>query len=439
MPFTPGMLTRRQWLSMTTAAALTGRPAPVGAARRERQPELESRIARVIRIYGAQGFHRTATGVDRRSGEWLCDEVRALGLAAVQESFIVDRIDPTNTRLIAGGREIEGLPLFDGAFTNPAGIRGRVGLIGTDAEIAFVEAPPNTAAAGELGEARRQDRYRAIVCATRGSRPGLCPHNADSFLQPFGPPVVQVSSEEAAYLHGHAQRGTEIVVVASVARTHTTAFNVVATIRSKRPERPPLVVMTPRSGWYYCASERGGGIACWLEMMRTLLARRPARDVVFVASSGHELGHLGIDAFVAMRPELVRTSVGWIHLGANIGAAVGPGPTAPAAETPDLRHATPVTAAGTTIQASDDAFEGLLSRAMETVGLRVGRRNPRGTIPGGEAEVVHRGGGRYLSVIGSNALFHNPADRGPQVADPSEIARFSTAFGEVAQQLLAGP
>ena len=48
--------------------------------------------------------------------------------------------------------------------------------------------------------------------------------------------------------------------------------------------------MTPRSGWYSCASERGGGIACWLELMRTLNGRAP-RDVLFVASSGHELGH----------------------------------------------------------------------------------------------------------------------------------------------------
>ena len=59
-------------------------------------------------------------------------------------------------------------------------------------------------------------------------------------------------------------------------------------------------------------------------------------------------------------------------------------------------------ARGTTIQASDDEFEELLARAMSAGDLRVGRRNPRGTVPGGEAEVVHRGGGRYVSVIGSN-------------------------------------
>ena len=200
-----------------------------------------------------------------------------MGLAAVQESFIVDRVNPTNTRLIAGGREIAGLPLFDGSFTDASGIRGRLGLIGTDAEIAFVEAPPNTAAAGELGEARRQDRYRAIVCATRGGTPGLCPHNADSFLRPYGPPVLQVSSEEASFLNDHAQREeTEIALVASIARTKTTAFNVVSTIRSKRPELPPLVVMTPRSGWYW-VRERTGRRPCLLARADADAARAPAR------------------------------------------------------------------------------------------------------------------------------------------------------------------
>ena len=65
---------------------------------------------------------------------------------------------------------------------------------------------------------------------------------------------------------------------------------------------------------------------------------------------------------------------------------------------------------------------------MASSGLRVDQRTPRGTIPGGEAEVVHRGGGRYVAVTGRNALFHNVADRGPQAVDPPVIAKFSTAF-----------
>ena len=111
-------------------------------------------------------------------------------------------------------------------------------------------------------------------------------------------------------------------------------------------------------------------------------------------------------------------------------------PPQTAGDDPALRHATPVLGSANTIQASDDEFESFLSRAMSAGGLAISRRNPRGTIPGGEAETVHRGGGRYVSVIGSNALFHNPADRGVDVVDVRMIARFTKVFAAVARRLL---
>jgi hypothetical protein len=187
-------------------------------------------------------------------------------------------------------------------------------------------------------------------------------------------------------------------------------------IDGANPALPPLIVMTPRSGWYFCASERGGGIACWLEVMRALRTAEPTRTVLFVASSGHELGHLGINAFVDRRPGIVPKTVGWMHFGANIGAATDP---------------------GNALQASDDEFDAIVSRAMTVSGLSVDRRIPRGTIPGGEAEVVHRGGGRYVSIIGRNALFHNSEDRGPETVSLAAIAKFSTAFITVARMMAA--
>jgi hypothetical protein len=209
-----------------------------------------------------------------------------------------------------------------------------------------------------------------------------------------------------------AQQQQEVSLLAQVKRTRAAAFNVTAKINGRDATLAPLIVMTPRSAWYACASERGGGIACWLELMRSLRSAPPARDVLFVASSGHELGHLGIDIFVGNRPGIVSKAIGWIHLGANIGAATQSGAiTQSLDDDPARRHALAAAGSGNTTQASDDQFEGILSDALTTVGLTISRRVPRGTIPGGEAETVHRGGGRYVSVIGSNALFHNPDDR----------------------------
>lgn len=430
-------MTRRAWLSIVTASACVAwTPRRLLARLDSRQGELEQRISRLIDEYSRQGFHRTATEVDRRSGDWLYEEVRRIGLAPARESFPLSRVDPGKSVLIVQGRQLDGLPLFDGAFTGNDGVRGRLGPIDSDAEIGLVEAAPNTAGAAAIGEARRQQRHKGLVFVTRGGRPGLCPSNADSFLKPFGPPVLQVSSEESAFLAQQSQSRSDVQLIAPVTRASATAFNVTTMIKGRNAALVPLIVMTPRSGWYSCASERGGGIVCWLELMRTLRAAPPVRDVLFVASSGHELGHLGIDAFVARRPGIVPKTVGWIHLGANIGAAARPGVSPPAAgDDPALRHATPVLGSANTIQASDDEFESILSRAMSAGDLAISRRNPRGTIPGGEAETVHRGGGRYVSVIGSNALFHNPADRGSNTVDVKAIAAFTRAFAEVAATL----
>jgi hypothetical protein len=372
---------------------------------------VQGRISRIIREYEEQGFHRTGTTVDQASADWLSGQVRQVGLVPTQESFPLSRIDPVTSVLIAGDRRIEGLPLFDGAFTDDGGVRGRFGMLASNAEIGFTEVVPNAAAAGALGEARRTSRHRAIVCVTRGGRPGLCPSNADLFLQPFGPPTLQVSSTEASLLNDQAQRGADVQVIAHAIRTPASSVNVTSMITGTDPSLPPLVVMTPRSGWYGCASERGGGIACWLEVMRALRPVRLRRSILFMASSGHELGHLGINAFVDRRPGIVSEAVGWMHFGANIGAATEP---------------------GNRLQASDDLFDDMLSREMSDSQLNVDLRVPRGTIPGGEAEVVHRGGGRYVSMIGLNALFHNPEDRGPQAVDPSVIAKFCTAFTSLA-------
>ena len=58
-----------------------------------------------------------------------------------------------------------------------------------------------------------------------------------------------------------------------------------------------------------------------------------------------------------------------------------------------------------------------------------------GDGPAGEAEAVHRGGGRYVSIIGGNALFHHVDDVGAAATDPATIARFAAALGALARSL----
>jgi hypothetical protein len=429
------MLTRREWLSAALVSA-----ASLGRARAQESAGGErARLIRdLVQAYSDQGDHRTGSHVDRASAEWLGDEVRRRGLTPALEPFTLERVDVRSVALVARGRRIEGLPLFDGGFTAGEGVRGRLGRLEAGSPIGLTGTVPNGAGAGAIGDARRANRHTALVCLTRGSRAGLSPSNADAFLAPFGPPVLQVSSEHEEFLNGCVRDGDEVQAIAHVSRTRVEAFNVTATVAGADRTPPPLVIMTPRSGWYTCASERGGGIVCWLELMRALQSPAPARDVVFVASSGHELGHLGINAFIERRAGIVPRAVGWMHLGANIGAAVGPTPAPqPAPATADLPPAASVAQSpGNTLQASDEELERLLEGALASHGLSIAARAPRGRVPGGEAEAVHRGGGRYVSIIGRNGLFHHPDDRGAAVVDAAAVSAFVDAFAAVARKLL---
>lgn len=399
-------ISRRKYLALAAGSI------PMAAARRDESPE--RRIRKIIHEFEEQGFHRTATDVDLRSGKWLMAQVRDAGLRPSSETFSLSRVDPVATYAVIGGRRLEGLPLFDGSFTDAAGIRGRLGDLNSESPIGWVEIAPNAAAAGALLNARKNARHKAIVAVTRGRTPGLCPSNADHFLEPFGPPVLQVSSEDGAFLLEQAGKDTEAQVVAEVRRTPAEALNITARIEGSRKELPPLMIMTPRSGWWSCASERGGGLVCWLEVMRALRNSKPDRDIWFVASSGHEVGYLGMAAFINKRPGIAEHSRAWIHFGANIGAAQEP---------------------GNLVQASDDEMDQMLTRALESASMRVGRHAPRGNVPAGEAGLVHRGHGRYMSLIGGSALFHNQRDRGPDAVDIATLARIAGCFIAIARTL----
>jgi hypothetical protein len=379
---------------------------------------LEQRLGSVVAAYDGQGIHRAGTDVDHRSAEWLVGCARHLGVDATLEPFALNRIDPHPSFLRVAGRRIDGVPLFDAAFTGTDGVRGRLGALGSDADIAVTETEPFTLMEPQKEQrnavaAARRSRHKAVVLLTRGNKPGLFLLNAPSFRTPCGPPMLQVSSAESEWLKEQAAAHAEATVVAAAMRTAAQAFNVTAKIAGSNTRLPPLVIMTPRSGWWRCASERGGGIACWLETMRVIAGARPERDCLFVACSGHELGFLGIDAYLDSRRGLLERALKWIHFGANIGAP---------------RQAN-------LIHASDDVTERWAVAAMEKEGLTVGATAARGSVPRGEAGTLHRRGAPYVAIVCGTEVFHHLADRWPDAVDVALLGHYARAFANGALQL----
>jgi hypothetical protein len=415
-------ISRRDFIQATGAGLLTitQREIPVSL-----QDTLEQRVPRLLQAYDAQGNHRTATEVDRRSGEWLAREVRQAGAEASLEPFSLSRVDPQSCYLQIGGRRMDGVPVFDATFTGAQGVRGKLGPLGSDSDIALAEselatlsegggAPPRTGInPREQVQMARRSGHSAVVILTRGVRPGLHLLNASDFRKPSGPPMLQISSSEIDWLRERAAARDEATVVASVNRTRAEAFNLTVKIAGRNPAQAPIVLMAPRSAWWQSVTEQGSRLVCWLEAIRVLTAARPARDCFFVALSGHELGFLGIDPYLQRRPGVISRARCWIFLGSGLGSP----------RQPNLVHG------------SDDALERWAISALEKEGIAVHGTAPHDSKARGEAGAIQRGGGRFVTVVSASDVYHNVNDRWPEAVDVGLLARYARAFANGALQL----
>jgi len=377
----------------------------------------QTRAAAWLRAWDRQGLHRTGTAGDLAGAEWLGQEAMALGAEVWVEEFALDRVDPLECFVEFGVRQIAAVPVFDAPATDAQGITGRLGAIGSEAEIGVAELSPRAVYSGEFERLRRDSPHRALVILCAGERPGMGLLNAEQFRNPYGPPALHVAStERPAVFEAIAQRRPARLVSLSK-RTSAVARNVVVTLRGTQRDRRPLVVMTPRSSWWQSTAERGGGLVCWLESLRALLAAPPRCDVVFTANSGHELGHLGLDDFVARRPGWDRPpsdgGATWIHYGGNLGA-VG-GQLSLVAPADDLRE----------LAITELAQAG---QAPDTVA-------PKNLVPSGETRDIHRAGGRYLTLVGTNPFFHLPQDRWPHAVDAGAVTRIAAATARLSLRL----
>ena len=114
-----------------------------------------------------------------------------------------------------------------------------------------------------------------------------------------------------------------MTVYAELIDEESEALNVQTKVIGRNTSLTPIVVMTPKSGWWTCTSERGGGITIWLNAIRHLSKNTPNRSVIFTANTGHELSHLGLDHFIKENLSLVEQAYCWVHLGANFAANRG--------------------------------------------------------------------------------------------------------------------
>lgn len=381
---------------------------------------MQSRIAEIISEYANQGIHRSGTDVDNQSADWLMQRIKALGVTATDTAFSFQRVQPITTQLSFAGSTITGVPLYDCHYTDESGIKGSIGELGSHADIGVIMALPIASSPnGRLVHAARMEgKHKAIVIVTDSQLPkdGVAPQNAEEFTTPFGPPVLQVANRHWPELQSAMKSEAVARLVLHCEYVEATARNVEAKVAGSNPDLAPLVVMTPRSGWWANASERGGGIAGFLEIMRAVNASAPRRDVIFTANTGHELGHTGLDLFLHENPGLIKDAHIWMHLGANFAAKFG---------------------SQVRLQYSDSDAVASLAPWLTANDVTPGIVTPMGQRPLGEARNVYDGQGRYVSILGRNGLFHHPADQWPHAVDVGLTTSWVKAFTQLATALAA--
>ena len=367
-----------------------------------------------IRVWDSEPEHRTGTEGDFRTSQDLLDRLGGLSVQPKITELPFDKRTPLNCHVQTSTRRFDGIPLFDGGETDGA-IQGQLAEINNKGDIAlgFVNSGGAGREANQLLSQRADSTHKALIGISRHPLPGIAMLNADAYTQPFGLPVLIVdgSSEQALTASARASENVELNV--QFVEKSVSASNIELRIQGTKPDLEPLVVMTPKSSWWTSTAERCGGIACWLACARDLDKVRPKRTVVFTANTGHELGHLGLDAFLEAHPGLAENAFAWVHFGANFAS----------------------TDAQFRIQYSNNFLGSLMHKQLAKHEVEINAEVDGATRPGGEARNIYDAGGNYVSFLGSNRLFHHPNDRLATNVDFSKAMRTRNAAVAMVREL----
>jgi hypothetical protein len=389
-------VTRRRFLLQGAAGALalsSGWPLP---SRAQTMTPLESQLS----DWEAFGWHWTGSPAQKASAEWLAQSASSAGLRCEVQTFDVDVLSVATCVVQDEHHAAVGLPLLNHAATPSSGLSGKLALPPAEGEIALLALPPQAHVEQAIATnltAKSGAAYSGFVIVTTGAAPGLAP--LDVLAKPMPLPVVQVSSDALSWLSAAADRNATVTMVADFARDSGTGQNVIAIKRGLDINATPMVVATSISGWGPCVGERGGDAAVWLQVAAALAESPPQRGVVMVALSGDELGGVGRDAFNHRFADLAPHAIGWLELGANLGA----------------RYST------VQIEADESPLGEILARRVTLEGVRFERRK---SSPDNAPE-------RVVTRVGIKAspapLFHLPGDRLPGAVDLRALGSIGAA------------
>lgn len=363
-------------------------------------------LFRIVENYWALGDHRSGSLVERTTADWMAAMLGERGLEVTTETEAYERwvaaAELTVSRHDGERETIDCLALAD----------GWTGDIETD-EVDVVASDPQS---GGFPDVVRTPVDQAI--ALGGEAAVLVTEHPNGSLvginrAPESPggshPVVLAAGRDLQALRS----GTVSLRMDARLEPGEIITVVARTPAGMSAPTPPLILTTPLTGWFGCAGERGTGLAVLL----ALVERFRHRNLLVVATGGHELSYLGAHRWVGIHPDAEALAI--VHVGASV-AVIDP-----TGELVETRLA---------MTSLDERRTAPLAAALAPIGLE-----PQPATTGwiGEGEAWSRLGAPMMSTTGAGIDFHTPEDTPARATSPQALARVATAMGDATEALIA--
>jgi hypothetical protein len=429
----------------------------------DRNPLRGEALYRDVAAYDALGEHRSASTTDNRTAEWIATELRQSGCEVAFQTFPAACFEAETIRLCPGGGEaMEIFPQWPVNLTGPQGISGRLAQWDASPNRANADSVTGAIAVTRLGagehpcvagaaiRAAAGAGARGVLVITESPTGEIVAFNAPFDMPPWPVPAALIGQKHEKLLEAGIKSGRRATLIIDGDSTlQATARNVIG--RQDRGAAKWVVILTPHSGWFHCAGERGPGVALLLGLARWTAARDLPANFLFVSASGHELGMIGENTFIdeaAPSPDKVAF---WLHLGASIGTHNPPaGSVGHLLYQPNhldhdiATHAELLPAVRKHMAACPgysnpeeiDAYLGKVHRARRRDEALYGKdlsHDERDYLAYHRA--MHAGYRPLLMLAGDHAYFHTPADR-PHTTNAELLEPIGTALANIMSEVL---
>jgi hypothetical protein len=382
-----------------------------------------------VERYASFGLHRFGSDADRRTTEWIAQELERAGLETRFQSFSLGKqYFLSSASMQVGDSTVPVLPLWWPPQDQPA-----FTLKAPAKKIAWIRMPFDSGA--YLADAQRtairaaaSRSPLAIVAVIDAPSEEEYAYNVAQSDAPWPVPVVVVGSQHSALIEAAQQpEQTVEIIVAGRHESDVAGRNVIGRLNRGAPST--IVVSTPTTGWFTCACERGAGIAVFLALARAAAASTAKVNYVFVATAGHEIGHGGMEAFMQADPPKPSQTRAWIHLGSSLACYEWRKQGSQWVATGTLESRRFLLYSAQAADTADAAFAGIELKRVPVAEQ----------APPGELRDVHAAGyPTYLGMAGSHRFFHSPGDT-PRTTGSEALEPIAAAFARALTLLAQDP